>query len=629
MNSNNGIKNIQSIHSMDITSKDHPFISVESNLSVNSLYNILIKSPNLVNMTDEKGETFLSYALKRNNEPVIELILSSSPLLDLNYQDKKGNTYLHISVIQQNIKAIKFLLDKRISINTKNNDGNTALHFAYYIDNKQIIQILRDYNIDDKIKNKQGLIAEDILPSGDIDIIAGYEVDMNFNVNINEEFDFHNRKEEKPEKYHFYVNGSENKDKKHKKVIIDANETRDTQYQSDEKKNKKANSKNKDANKDNKYNKKDKINKKDSDKIFINNDNNNNNTSNITDDYSGLISLPFSAGRALRKLSGIDKVNNENDKFIRKESENYAFYAELLKTNQDSNKKLRNSKKNNLSNILEYNNISEGYTNNENNTYNEKNIYEKINTNSSLLYNSLKNNNISSTKNNNSSSINNSNKKNINIINNTDNTNNITILDNIMINCSNRFLLDFLIQINMQKYYNVLNNNDNFNNINKIIENAKNGKYITDDELRDIGIEKIGDRAKILIRIKEKANLFEYTIPKSIYYKTNTLEHIEEDANINKLYEWLYSIRLEQYLNNFLKNGYFSVDLLFMQKLSNYPLTDDKIKNELGIDKLGHRTRIINKIKEECPNYLNKLKDTVVTFYSNDAFRKCGGCITC
>jgi hypothetical protein len=355
----------------------------------------------------------------------------------------------------------------------------------------------------------------------------------------------------------------------------------------------------------------------------MNDDNNNNNISNITDDYSGLISLPFKASIALRKLSGIDKVNNENDKFIRKESENYAFYAELLKTNQDSNKKLRNSKKNNLSNILEYNNISEGYTNNENN------LYEKINTNSSLLYNSLRNNNISSSKNNNSSSINNSNKKNINIINNTDNTNNITILDNIMINCSNRFLLDFLMQINMQKYYNVLNNNDNFNNINKIIENAKNGKYITDDELRDIGIEKIGDRAKILIRIKEKANLFEYTVPKSIYYKTNSLEHIEEDANINKLYEWLYSIRLEQYLNNFLSNGYFSVDLLFMQKLSNYPLTDDKIKNELGIDKLGHRTRIINKIKEECPNYLNKLKDVVVTFYSNETFHKCGGCITC
>ena len=62
------------------------------------------------------------------------------------------------------------------------------------------------------------------------------------------------------------------------------------------------------------------------------------------------ISLPFKASIALRKLSGIDKVNNENDKFIRKESENYAFYAELLKTNQDSNKKLRNSKKNNLSN---------------------------------------------------------------------------------------------------------------------------------------------------------------------------------------------------------------------------------------------------------------------------------------
>ena len=67
------------------------------------------------------------------------------------------------------------------------------------------------------------------------------------------------------------------------------------------------------------------------------------------------------------------------------------------------------------------------------------------------------------------------------------------------------------------------------------------------------------------------------------------------------------------------------MELLFvsnMQLLSNNPLTDEILKNELGIDKLGHRTRILNKIIEECPSYLDKLKDTVVTFYKNEKIKK-------
>ena len=35
--------------------------NIDSNLSVNALYKILIKNPLLVNMIDEKKETFLSY----------------------------------------------------------------------------------------------------------------------------------------------------------------------------------------------------------------------------------------------------------------------------------------------------------------------------------------------------------------------------------------------------------------------------------------------------------------------------------------------------------------------------------------------------------------------------------------
>ena len=644
-NSNNDSEENQSL---DISLKDHPFLSVESNLSVNALYNILIKNPILVNMTDEKKETFLTYALKRNNNPIIDLILTS-PLLDLNYQDKKGNTYLHISVIQQNIKVIKKLLDKGISINTKNNDGNTALHFAYYINNLDIIKILKEHkDINLNKRNNQGLIAEEIIPTNELDKIAGYEVCMNFDININDELIFNEN--EAHEKYDLYANKNENRNIK--KNNMDSNESGETQYKTEDKKTKKTTSKNDKQNfqkttkettniKNNKNNIKkddDKFKEKDNNAdIKMNNNNVSKNNSSkknsISDEYGGLISLPFRSGVALRKISNIDVVHNEYDKFIRKESENYNFYAELLNSNRETTQNLKQKGKNNLSSVLENNNISEMNSNIENN-----NIFDKKINSSSLLNNSLKNNNISlanlSFKNNNnnnhnSSLLNNSNKNNINIINSShNNNNNITILENIMINCSNKPLLDFLIQINMHKYYNHLNNNG-FKDINTIIENAKKDIYITDIGLKNIGINKTGDRAKILIRIKEKANLFEYTIPKSVYHTNNVLEQIEDDENVYKLYEWLKSIRLEQYINNFLNNGYYSIDLLFMQLLSNNPLTDEILKNELGIDKLGHRTRILNKIIEECPSYLDKLKDTVVTFYKNEKIKKCNECVTC
>lgn len=620
----------EAIQSLDISLKQIPFLSIASNLSVNALYKILIKNPDLINMTDEKKETFLSYAIKRNNNPIIDFIIAS-PLLDLNYQDKNGNTYLHMAVIQQNINLIQTLIDKKISINTQNKDGNTALHFAYYIKNNEIVKILLKNNIDDKIKNNQGLIAEQIIPSNEIEKIAGYEIDMNFDINIYDELKYHQNNiiEEDTKK----KNMLKNEDKINKKNIVDSSTSIETQNKNNNSKteklchknsNKKMNNKlkgsetknnksnfilknsnkvnNKTKNNLNKKNYNGKNNKNDNNKN-IKNDLNDNNM-DLNDEYKDLVSKPlgnkpFFVGR---KISNIDKIYNETDRFIRKESENYSFYAELLKNpirdSYSSDKKKYSSKTNkNLSNIIENNNISEANSNNEN--LSSEKDYEK---------------------NNNNSILNNINKSNL-----SNNSNNITIIQNILINCSNKLLLDFLMQIKLQKYYNNLNNNG-FDNINMIIENAKNQKYITDDQLKKIGITKAGDRAKILIRIQEKANNFEFTIPKSVYYISINLEKIEDDENVNKLYEWLGIIQLEEYLKNFINNGYYSIDLLFVQLLSCNPLTDEILKNDLGIDKLGYRARIINKLKEECPNYSFKLRESVVTFHSIENPKICSEC---
>ena len=118
--------------SSDETEDGKSLIKESSELQLQSLYQILIKNPYLVNAIDDKKETILSYSLKNNNIEISNLILTS-PIIDLDYQDKDGNTYLHLAVITQQEEIIKLLIEKGIYINKQNKDGNTALHLAYMI----------------------------------------------------------------------------------------------------------------------------------------------------------------------------------------------------------------------------------------------------------------------------------------------------------------------------------------------------------------------------------------------------------------------------------------------------------------------------------------------------------------
>ena len=148
--------------SADEIEEGNSLIKASSELEVKSLYQILIKNPYLVNTLDDKKETILSYSIKNKNIEVSNLILTS-PIIDLDYQDKNGNTYLHLAVINQLKEIIKLLIEKGIYINKQNNEGNSALHLAYTINNKPIISILIDNGIDKNLLNKENKIAEEII----------------------------------------------------------------------------------------------------------------------------------------------------------------------------------------------------------------------------------------------------------------------------------------------------------------------------------------------------------------------------------------------------------------------------------------------------------------------------------
>ena len=168
-------------------------------------------------------------------------------------------------------------------------------------------------------------------------------------------------------------------------------------------------------------------------------------------------------------------------------------------------------------------------------------------------------------------------------------------------NKSNLLLKNFLSQINLKKYYLILKNNG-LDDLNLLIEQMRTNLPIKDSELKNAGINLPGDRAKILIRLEEKGNLFPFSVPKNVYYTIDKNVNINEDEKIINLKRWLKEFKMENYLNNFINNGYYSVELFLFQMISKNPINNNILQFEIGIEKIGHRSRILSILKEQSKN---------------------------
>ena len=201
--------------------------------------------------------------------------------------------------------------------------------------------------------------------------------------------------------------------------------------------------------------------------------------------------------------------------------------------------------------------------------------------------------------------------------------NNNIIDENLLTMKSCKLLKDFLSQINMEKY--LINFSMNgFDDINLILEQSKNGiSSIKDNELREAGINLPGDRAKILIRIQELSKNFDFIIPKSIY-DTIDKKNFENNKNFQKLKDWLNKLKVGIFFNNFIKGAYYSLDLMFIQMASSNPINNDILKDDIGIEKVGYRTRIINRLKDDSKKYIDNLKlNTLVINGGNEKEKNC------
>ena len=143
-----------------------------------------------------------------------------------------------------------------------------------------------------------------------------------------------------------------------------------------------------------------------------------------------------------------------------------------------------------------------------------------------------------------------------------------------------------------------------------LISQAKKGIALTYQNLKEIGIKLPGERAKILIHLEELAGNFPYYLDTDVIY-FNMNKSIEDNDSKqyknNSLYKFLSSINLEKYYNNFIDNGYYNAELLFIHINSKQPLDEEILINDIKLNKLDSENIIINLINNS-KNYIDKQK---------------------
>ncbi|XP_015176425.1 PREDICTED: ankyrin repeat and death domain-containing protein 1A-like isoform X2 [Polistes dominula] len=91
--------------------------------------------------TDYTGATALHHAAVAGHSGVISAICNI-PKTELNATDQKGQTPMHCACTEENLEAVKALIELGANVNAQDNDGNTPLHVATRMRQIEMVQLL-------------------------------------------------------------------------------------------------------------------------------------------------------------------------------------------------------------------------------------------------------------------------------------------------------------------------------------------------------------------------------------------------------------------------------------------------------------------------------------------------------
>lgn len=543
-------------------------------LPIDEFTQIINEQKSLIDAADEKlGYTLLSLSVQNQLDQQTKILLDKGA--NPNKQNRYGDTPLHIAIEKLNHKIVNLLLDKQANPNIKQEYGETAMHVAARKGDYKVLKLLLLYKGDHTIRANDGSLP--------IDVAQEYCNDKCIQI-LESEQKKQNIKQTSSRQLQEEANGLINptrvlespiKTKSQKRIFEEYDYI---QYPPPDQLPKKHQYGSKSFN----------INKASlfGDLKMIS-------SSNIKENGINSINIRLRQSMVLtEKMNQLSssryKNDNEKNENINNSIQTPKSYKPKLKEDNvdyfaNKPKILINSKKNDI----------------------KVNTFHKGNTlKSSLTINILKNS-IRLTK----SFIE-------EIINDRDLN---PFCDNIYQSKGSQDLYNKLKEINMEKYTDLLVN-EGFDDLKLFINETK---YLNDSHLKLIGITKPGHRAKILIKIESESKRLTIKLNhETVFYNANDPSNHISDPHLYSLFNWLKNYKLEQYYNTFVEMGYHSIELLYTQMITNNPLTDDSLKNEFHIEKLGHRIRILNQLNEDSQIYVNKLQTIECTHFESESQKK-------
>lgn len=107
-----------------------------------------------LNQEDRNGDTPLNKVIMTGRQDIAELLIAGGAAIEL--QNRNGDTPLHLASAKGNRNVVKILIDREVDINIRNKKGYAPLHAAAVRGHLKVAEMLIDNGADIQIKNYEG-----------------------------------------------------------------------------------------------------------------------------------------------------------------------------------------------------------------------------------------------------------------------------------------------------------------------------------------------------------------------------------------------------------------------------------------------------------------------------------------
>ena len=163
-----------------------------------------------------------------------------------------------------------------------------------------------------------------------------------------------------------------------------------------------------------------------------------------------------------------------------------------------------------------------------------------------------------------------------------------------------------------------------FDDLEMLLETMQSSLPLTKEILKEIGISKIGDRLRLLSCLEDQflTSRNSNCNGTKVFCCLKNIEKNKQEETIS-LRNWLKSLNLEHLYENFVNEGFFDLEQILKIMKSRFPITDEVLETDLGIEKIGYRERILARLMIETNSKSLKF---VTRFDRAEKISACGSC---